>query len=372
MRYRIRPCSLVSVLPVVIPIVFAGASGCTVLAPDDETLTVVFYNVENLFDETLDGTEYDDFTPEAGWDGEDVADRLERLGNALESIDPTPDIITLSEVENDTIFDRIFDDYYVDVPFHYRVFSSNAGGATGVAIASRYPIVGVRTLQARAGETPPLRPVIEARIALAETELVVFVNHWKSKRGGGASTEALRRASARLVGTRLAELHAEEPRTPVLLCGDFNEGPRELDLVDGVYQTAFIPAEDLLEWRHDAEGAPEWYSGDPGIAESILIASTAEEATELSGGLGRPVMIDGWHRRPGDGSYWYFDHWEQIDQILMNPAAAAGEHLSRIDFSPVRTPAISDENGRPVSWFDDRSGVSDHLPVMLELSMPFD
>jgi len=372
MRYRIRPCSFVSVLPLVIPLVLAGASGCTVLAPDDEALTVVFYNVENLFDETLDGTEYEEFTPEAGWDAGDVADRLERLGNALESIDPFPDIVTLSEIENDRLFHRIFDDYFVDVPYPYRVFSKNADGATGVAIASRYPIVDVRTLQARAGETPPLRPVIEARIELPETELVVFVNHWKSKRGGGASTEALRRASARLVGIRLAELHREEPRTPVLLCGDFNESPRELALVGRAYQTAFLPAPELVEWRRDEGSAPEWYSGDPGISESILIASTAEEARELSGRLGRPVMIDGWYRRPGEGSYWYFDHWEQIDQILMNPPAAAGAFLSHLEFSPVRTPATADSDGRPVSWFDDRSGVSDHLPVMVELSMSFD
>jgi endonuclease/exonuclease/phosphatase family metal-dependent hydrolase len=372
MRYRIRRSALVTILPFLIPVLVIAVPGCTVLAPDDETLTVVFYNVENLFDETLDGTEYDEFTPEAGWDAGDVADRLERLGNALESIDPFPDIVTLSEIENEPLFHRIFDDYFVDIPYRYRVFSKNVDGATGVAIASRYPIVDVRTLQARAGETPPLRPVIEVRVELPETELVVFVNHWKSKRGGGASTEPLRRASARLVGIRLAELHREEPRTPVLLCGDFNESPCELALVGAAYQTAFIPAAELLEWRRDGAAAPEWYAEDPGISESILVAANAEEAADLSGRLGRPVIVDGWHQRPGEGSYWYFDHWEQIDQILMNPAAAAGEYLACLDFSPVRTAATADADGRPVSWFDDRSGVSDHLPVVLELAMPFD
>ncbi|MDA3950410.1 MAG: endonuclease/exonuclease/phosphatase family protein [Spirochaeta sp.] len=349
-----------------------GLGACTVLEPDDGSLHLLFYNVENLFDAVPDGSEYDEFTPAAGWDSADVTARLERLGAALGSVRPAPDIVTIAEIENGALLDTLFDRYFVDVPYPYRVFSRNPGGATGIALVSRYPIKDVRTLQARAGAYPPLRPVLEVRIALPKTELVVFVSHWKSKRGGAAATEPLRRASARLIASRLRELARTEPELPIVLCGDLNENPREGEYVEYAYQTALLTAATVLEWETGADEPPPWYEGIAQMPDAILLAATAAAAREIGQQLNLPVFVDGWARAAGDGSYWFYGRWEQIDQIMMNPAAAAGGALTLRDFSPVRTAEIADGEGRPISWFDDRDGVSDHLPVLLQLSMEID
>ena len=349
-----------------------GLGACTVLEPDDESLHLLFYNVENLFDAVPDGTEYDEFTPAEGWDAADVTARLERLGAALESIRPAPDIVTIAEIENRGLLDELFDRYFVDVPYPYRVFSRNPGGATGIALASRYPIKGVRTLQARAGAYPPLRPVLEVRIELPKTELVVFVSHWKSKRGGARATETLRRASARLIASRLTELVRAEPNVPIVVCGDLNENPREGEYVAYDYQTALLPAATVLEWETGARERPSWYAGLADTPDAILLAATALDARDLAERLNHPVFVDGWADAAGDGSYWFYGRWEQIDQIMMNPAAAAGDVLTLRNFSPLRTAETADGDGRPLSWFDDRDGVSDHLPVLLQLGMEID
>lgn len=349
-----------------------GLGACTVLEPDDESLHLLFYNVENLFDAVPDGSEYEEFTPAAGWDTADVTARLERLGAALESVRPAPDIVTIAEIENGALLNTLFDRYFVDVPFPYRVFSRNPGGATGIALASRYPINGVRTLQARAGAFPPLRPVLEVRIALPKTELVVFVSHWKSKRGGSRATESLRRASARLIASRVRELSHAEPELPIVLCGDLNENPREGEYVEYAYQTALLNAATVLEWETGTVEAPPWYAGIARTPDAILLAATAPAARDLAEQLNHPVFVDAWARAAGDGSYWFYGRWEQIDQIMMNPAAAAGPVLRLRDFFPVRTRETADGDGRPISWFDDRDGVSDHLPVLLQLSMEID
>ncbi|MFA7568112.1 MAG: endonuclease/exonuclease/phosphatase family protein, partial [Alkalispirochaeta sp.] len=217
--------------------VTAGIS-CTVLEPAGDSFVVVSYNVENLFDAARDGTEYSEFTPEGGWTRQKMEDRLQRLGDALGNIRPTPDVIVLTEVENNTILDDLFRRYVVDVSYPYRVFSSHPLGATGVAVASRYPVTDVRVFQPRAESETPVRPVLEVRLQLADTAVVVFANHWKSKRGGAPSTEPLRRAAAALLASRLAVLDATEPDLPTVVCGDLNEEPREGEYIDFSYPTA--------------------------------------------------------------------------------------------------------------------------------------
>ncbi len=49
---------------------------CTVLEPSGESFTLLFYNVENLFDAVVDGTEYVEFTPAEGWTTKKAEDRL--------------------------------------------------------------------------------------------------------------------------------------------------------------------------------------------------------------------------------------------------------------------------------------------------------
>ncbi len=345
-------------------------SGCTVLVPSADTFSLLFLNAENLFDAVVDGTEYSDFLPDAGWTSAKVDGRLQNLGSALATVRPIPDVIALSEIENERVLDELFRKHMVDVSYPYRVFSGSPGGATGVALASRYPLTEVRTLQPRAGDFPPLRPILEVRIDVSGSELVVFVNHWKSKRGGAAATEPLRRAAAGLLAARLLELTNAEPDLPVVICGDLNEQPREAEHAGFAYPTAILPAFLVAEWLRDETGAPDWFVAEEPPAESILIADTAEDAAHLSEELGRRVFVDGWAGAHGDGSYWYFGSWEQIDHILLSQEE--GERLSLPKFSVVRNRKFGDSQGRPVSWSDDPSGISDHLPVMVqwELNIP--
>lgn len=344
---------------------------CTVLAPDDGALTIVTYNVENLFDAFLDGTEYEEFTPSAGWDTDDVTDRLERIANVLEHLPRSPDILGIAEIENRALLDTLFDRFYVESPYPYRVFCRNIGGATGVAIVSRYPISEVRTLQARAGEMPPLRPVVEAHIDLPKTTLVVFMNHWKSKRGGAAATEALRIAGSRLVVGRIEELVGENPLLPIAVCGDLNEEPCEGAALGFSYETALLPADRVLQWREGTD-TPSWFDPNDSAPRRILFAADARDARSLADALNETVFVNSWAEEPSDGSYWFYGRWEQIDHILVNPAAADGPVLSNPSLLVARDPAWCDADGRPISWFDDTTGASDHLPILLELDMEID
>jgi endonuclease/exonuclease/phosphatase family metal-dependent hydrolase len=340
-----------------------ACSGCRLLVPDDGELVVVSFNVENLFDEHVDGTEYRDFLPDSGWDADDVARRLQQLGDALNRVRPSPDILVLTEMENEAILDRLIDEHLVDLPLRYRAFAAGPASATGVSVAGRYPIVDVRTLLARAGDTPPLRPILEVRFRLPETDLIVFANHWKSKRGSAPGTEELRRAAARLLNARLADLAATEPDVPVLVAGDLNEQPREIEYAGFDYPTALIPRDLLAEWNGGTGTVPEWYDDAYRRRRRYLpLESDLEGLRRNPVHDGSMVLLDSWALTDDPGSYWYFGRWEQIDHILLNAAAAGGPSMGFRSFGTVPFPGDDGGEGLPRSWRD--GGVSDHLPVI--------
>ncbi|MFW5827626.1 MAG: endonuclease/exonuclease/phosphatase family protein [Alkalispirochaeta sp.] len=351
----------------------SACSGCRIVVPDDQSLTVVAYNVENLFDARANGNEYAEFLPEAGWTKRDVDRRLQALGTALHGIRPPPDVLVVSEIENQALLERLFREYAVDLPLEYRAWVGGTESATGVAIASRYPIVAVRSLLARSGDVPALRPILEARLRLPESDLVVFSNHWKSKRGGAAATEPLRRATAQLLSTRLRELAAAEANLPIIVAGDLNEQPRENEYVDAAYPTALMDVTAMRRWEavaaHSApdggrhEPVPSWFS--PEYLTTGRYLPIIREITELSQVptyYGIPVLASLWSAGEDPGSYWYFGRWERIDHLLANEPAVSGPILTFREFQTVVPADGVDAEGAPVSWQD--GGISDHLPVM--------
>ncbi len=346
---------------------------CTVFIPDDGRLTVVAYNVENLFDATVQGTEYTEFLPESGWDDHDVDDRLYALGAALRDLKPQPDVLVVSEIENDELLHRLLDEHVPDFSLPYRAFGSGPLNATGVAIASRFPIREVRSLLPRSGEYPPLRPILEARVRLTHTDLVVFANHWKSKRGGAAATESLRRAAAALLQTRLDEIASREPGLPILIAGDLNVRPRETEYLDHAYPTALLHAEHLVEWISEPTTAPEWFEPErhmpaaDRILRCLVLETDAARLSEREQRLETVVLYDPWAASAAEGSYWYGDRWERIDHVFANRAAVDGDWLYFIEFTAAMSDLLVDSSGRPLSWED--GGVSDHLPVVLQLGM---
>jgi endonuclease/exonuclease/phosphatase family metal-dependent hydrolase len=343
------------------------------VVPDDGALVVVAYNVENLFDARENGNEYDEFLPAAGWSERDVDRRLQGLGAALHDFHPPPDILVVSEIENKALLDRLFREHAVDLPLDYRAFVGGAESATGVAVASRYPIVAVRALLARAGEVPALRPIMEVRLRLPETDMVVFANHWKSKRGGAAATEPLRQATARLLSSRLRDLAREEPDLPIIVAGDLNEQPRENEHCQAAYPTALMDVGTMREWDQrireidtgssHVDGVPVWFSQAYRDARRYVpITRELESLTPSSMYHEVPVLGCLWSSGDALGSYWYFGHWERIDHILGNHAALAGSVISFREFRTVSPAHAVDGDGVPTSWED--GGVSDHVPIM--------
>jgi len=188
----------------------AAISGDNAVAPPlPDTVTTAFYNVENLFDLNLDGTEYDEYKPGwHGWSAEIQKTRLRSTADVVTAIGA--DIIGLCEIENANTLRELAEALdKAGAPYPYAAVAEVEGSATVTALLSAFPIVEKRVFPVENS-----RSILEAAVARGGDTLRVFVNHWPSKR----HPESARLAAAQILRRRLDELAS----TDYVVMGDFN------------------------------------------------------------------------------------------------------------------------------------------------------
>jgi len=163
---------------------------------------VATYNVENLFDMSLQGTEYKEYIPGKHCWSEPMMEI--KLNHAAEVIcDLDADIVGLQEVENDSILKKLQKRLEeVGCGYQYRAITTKPNTSIQVALFSRYPIQAYRELTV--SYEPNVRNILEADVEVQGHPLKLFVNHWKSKSRGG--TESKRMAYAEKLKERIAML----------------------------------------------------------------------------------------------------------------------------------------------------------------------
>ena len=172
---------------------------------------LVAYNVENLFDLSLDGTEYPGYIPgtDLCWNAETAKVKYVNIAWVLAGTGAQ--VAVLSEVESQTSLERLQD--ALKAAGHPMAHGIIASRHTPVrcAVLSTFPIVSTR--EVRPG--PGRRSILRATLDVGGTPVTIYANHWKSKRG----PESHRMIYARALVADLATL---PPQTDYILAGDFN------------------------------------------------------------------------------------------------------------------------------------------------------
>lgn len=335
------------VLAVVFPAVTVVALGaCRITnggAPSE--ISLLTYNVQNLFDDVDDGTEYRDYDPGAGrWDAVRYHAKLARIAEVILAASPDgPSIVILQEVENVDVLRTLAETYLGDSGYREAVLVPTPGSAVHVAVLSKLPVGEIRShAVAFLNAGHPLRDVLEVWVDLGDTDLVVLANHWKSRSGGAEATAPMRRAAAGVVARRVARLSVTDPHVEVIVAGDLNVGLSG----DGGYTPALVPAT----------------AGE--IAPGVL-GYTFEPAKAYVGAR-QTVLFSPWRLATVPGSYVYQDRWETLDHFLLAPGLVDGERWDFAGFRVVREAFMMTATGAPRRWIDD-SGYSDHFPLLLTL-----
>ena len=351
--------------------VFPVMTGCTFSETKPEgkpaeagTLTLMTWNVHNLFDGKDNGFEYDEYLQSAGWSTEKYQGRVNAISSAIGRIKPRPDIIMLQEIESL----KILEDLALSMSggYSWSHFANNPGAALGLGILSRVPLADTRVHSITiGGETTP-RPVLEARVQAEEGGFAVFVCHWKSKLGGDDVTENVRKASARVILRRIRELREKEPELGVIVAGDLNENYDEFFRQNSSYISALLPDDPYCAQLTGCRG--QGGREDAGQQKDFIVISKNKPPLPVHFPKESVVLFSPWMRDLENGSYFYKHDWETIDHFLIS-----GQFFNNTGWKYVKT-AIADfqpfvnASGIPISYnARTGSGLSDHLPLLLTL-----
>jgi endonuclease/exonuclease/phosphatase family metal-dependent hydrolase len=325
-----------------------------------DALSIVTWNVQTLFDGEESGYEYADYRASTGWTNEKYLARLNTLGAAINSMTAqAPDIIALIEVENSKVLEDLVTGPLAKKRYQYTFFGVNQNMSLGLGIISRYPLEETLIHSITdMGETSP-RPVLEAHVRVGDAPVVLLACHWKSKVDGDAATEHKRKASARVVLRRVRELRAEN--IPVIVMGDLNENHDEFFRTGQSSISALMPDDSLTA---EITG---------GVQTDFLILSQekpprvsafSETSSEIV------ALYTPWDNELLGGSYNYQNEWESIDHFLLSSALFDNAGWDFDSCALLNAAPFIKNNGKPYTYNKDTgNGLSDHLPLLLNLKL---
>ncbi len=211
---------------------------------NQETLTIAFYNVENLFD-TVDepGKNDEEFTPNGDkkWNTERYQKKLEDISKALSSINNMnlPEIIGLCEVENRKV---VLDLTHAGklTNGNYNIIHHESPDVRGIDCALIYQpdVFNVEThfpISIRFKNDPSYKTrdilYVKGKVFNGE-EFHIFVNHWPSRIGGNEETEPERVTVATILRNKIDSIAEVNADAKIIIMGDMNDEPSNKSLAE--------------------------------------------------------------------------------------------------------------------------------------------
>lgn len=131
-------------------------------------LKIATYNVENLFDDRISGSEYSDFKSNR-WNEAKYQQKLQKIARVLKHLDA--DVVALNEIENQNVMKALAD----LSGYRYYKFATTKGAPVGLGLLSRYRISDSRVYLVPNVKT---RPILMSRVEFDGYDIEFFVAHF--------------------------------------------------------------------------------------------------------------------------------------------------------------------------------------------------
>ncbi len=335
-----------------LPVIFLFLLSLTSFAQSEKRISVLFYNVENLFDFKNDSlTDDDEFTPEGErhWTYQRFQKKLDNTAKSLLAAGgwDVPDLIGLCEIENRYVLDRLL----ADTPLknlNYKIIHKESPDSRGIDVALLYnpstfhPIsYNHFPMLNKDGSIIASREILYVSGTFNDSDtLHYFVNHWPSRYGGLLETRDSRQRAAILLRTKVDSLFALNPDALIVIMGDFNDQPNDESLA--VHLNAKLSIEDPAPANLYNLSA-DWQEKEPGTLKYQAQWSVFDQVI-VSGELLR--ANSGLHTKAGWASI-------EVPSFLLETDDRYG------GMKPKRTFIGMRYNG----------GFSDHFPVKLLINV---
>lgn len=194
-----------------------------------EPLTIISYNVENLFDCQHDTLKNDySFLPDGNhhWTYHKYQTKLDRIAQVVVNISgwESAALVGLCEVENARC---LRDLCYRLKRFHYQYVHYESEDERGIDVALLYDSTKVKVLDSR-----PLRvdlnedntrDILYVKVLLHEKDtMYAMVCHLPSRLSGGAATEWKRLQAKQVIQQQIDSILHQQPQANIVVMGDMN------------------------------------------------------------------------------------------------------------------------------------------------------
>ena len=313
----------------------------------NDTICVAFWNLENLFD-TVDDPDKDDeeFLPDGKkeWIKERLDKKSYNISRVIRSINngAGPDIIGVCEVEHQSLLDNLILKFLSDKNFKTAYIESpdNRGIDNGLIYnADKFTLLSISADTVQLQDDYPTRLILKItlRSELKDT-LIVFVNHWPSRRGGEVESEPNRISAGETLKKSVEKYSLNRKNPNIIILGDFNDEPANNSLLKGLKAEAYL-------------------------CDSVIKSGFTTNHRLFN--LSYKVFTT------GEGSYKYRDDWNMLDQIIVSNALLSGDikyicdsfEIFKPDFMVTHTGQYA---GTPFPTYGGSrylGGYSDHFPV---------
>jgi len=314
--------------------------------------SVASYNVENLFDLQTEGTEYPEYLPDGrfGWNRAMQKIKLAHTARVIKALDA--DIVCLQEIESSRVLARLNTTLAAKgAGYPYSAIADNKPTTVKCALLSRFPIIEKKEIAVPGKKS---RNILWVTVEIHGYPLMIFINHWKSKKG----PESMRIPYATALKRVLSGLPAH---CDYILAGDFNENYNEFST---------ILSKGNLNDTHGITGINQVL----GTVESGRIPYRLINEEQLLRASFKPCLYDLWLELPGERrwSTLFFGQKGTPDNILLPKSLYDNQAISYVDNSFDKFDAdFLFSCGDIFRWQRSGSGYgrhlgqgySDHLPV---------
>lgn len=342
-------------MKVLIAFVLFASSGYFIAAQDlpqaKNSTTVVFYNVENLFDIIDDPqTTDEEFTPESAkkWDSEKYGNKINDLSRVLSSVNnkELPGLIGLAEVENIKVLEDLANSSALKKG-DYGIVHYDSKDERGIDVAllfskSEFKLIDSKPIPVVFGFdiVDVTRDILYLKGVTNDGKTChIFVNHWPSRTAGEQESEIKRITAAVTLRNVVDNILNFENDARIIIMGDFNDEPTNkslLQILNATNKRKNISNRDLFNLFYEIHNT--------GTTGTIAYQNTWQVFDQI---IVSPSLL-----KKGDGYYVNFDDgriYSNESMLFTDPGTSFK--------SPDRTYGGNTYYG----------GVSDHLPVYVVL-----
>jgi len=286
----------------------------TSLEAQNKRYTVMFYNLENLYDTIQDPTIYDtEFIPTGvkQWNSAKYWKKMSNIEKVFFSVATQnkayPTVIGVSEIENRNVLEDVVSlDKLQNA--NYQICHYDGPDARGVDCAflyrpDQFKIEGSEPIKAKipgAREGFRTRDILTMWGTIEGEPFFFVVSHWPSRRGGQSSSAFLREGVAAQIRGIIDSVRTANPLVKAVVMGDFNDDPQDKSVSEylgGKLNKSKLDPNDMYNpfWQLHKDGYGSLAYNDAwNLFDNIVVSASLANPQEGTLGLWKPKKSKYW------------------------------------------------------------------------------